>query len=181
MTATDMHHGRDWSGEDISGWYASEKLDGVRAYWDGSTLWTRQGNPIEMPERIRADLPAFHVDCEIWGGRGTFGDACAAAKGNWRPGVRLVVHDVPQAPGDWGARMLAGRLSPRPCGLDAVCYASGSMREILATLIDITSNGGEGIVVRKPGIKYRVGRGTSTLKIKANSIPALRAMVDSTA
>jgi DNA ligase-1 len=179
MTATDMHHGRDWAGEDISGWYASEKLDGVRAYWDGSTLWTRQGNPIEMPERIRADLPAFHVDCEIWGGRGTFGDACAAAKGNWRPGVRLVVHDVPQAAGDWLARMTSVIFS---AGLPAVgVRVIGDTESAMVMAAEIIRGGGEGIVVRKPGINYRPGRGTSTLKLKANCMPALRAMVDSAA
>ena len=30
--------------DDPTGWLMSEKLDGVRCYWDGSTLYTRNGN-----------------------------------------------------------------------------------------------------------------------------------------
>src|SRR5689334_20394557 len=30
-----MQHGRPWRGEDVSGWFACEKLDGCRGYWDG--------------------------------------------------------------------------------------------------------------------------------------------------
>ena len=174
MDTSDMHHGRNWAGEDLAGWHASEKMDGVRAYWDGLTLWTRQGNRIEIPDRICATLPAFHLDCEICGGHGTFGDACAAAKGNWRPGVQLVAFDAPQAPGDWLARMETldgsgiGRVLPRVVsGTDAAFRWAAQ----------IISEGGEGLVVRKPGVNYRPGRGTSTLKLKDSFIPALAAMV----
>ena len=30
--------------DDPTGWLMSEKLNGVRCYWDGSTLYTRNGN-----------------------------------------------------------------------------------------------------------------------------------------
>ena len=35
-----------YSGQvDVSGWLMSEKLDGVRAVWDGRRLRSRRGNP----------------------------------------------------------------------------------------------------------------------------------------
>lgn len=34
---------------DPTGWWISEKYDGVRAHWDGKRLWTRGGNPISAP------------------------------------------------------------------------------------------------------------------------------------
>jgi len=43
----------------------------------------------------------------------------------------------------------------------------GSTEEAFKRAAEIIAEGGEGIVARKPGINCRVGRGTSTLKIKA--------------
>ena len=34
---------------DLSGWWMSEKLDGVRAYWDGKQFLSRQGNCLSRP------------------------------------------------------------------------------------------------------------------------------------
>ena len=33
----------------VSGWYMSEKLDGVRAYWDGENLISRNGKVFNVP------------------------------------------------------------------------------------------------------------------------------------
>jgi DNA ligase-1 len=35
--------GIDWCNEDPTGWYMSEKLDGIRAYWDGNQFWSKRG------------------------------------------------------------------------------------------------------------------------------------------
>ena len=34
---------QDWEGQEVSGWLMSEKMDGVRAYWDGKKLISRNG------------------------------------------------------------------------------------------------------------------------------------------
>ena len=34
-----------YENQDIQGWVMSEKLDGIRGYWDGKTLLSRQGLP----------------------------------------------------------------------------------------------------------------------------------------
>ena len=36
-------------GPDVSQYLVSEKLDGVRARWDGRVLWTRAGHRIHAP------------------------------------------------------------------------------------------------------------------------------------
>jgi DNA ligase-1 len=36
--------------EDPTGWLMSEKLDGVRCYWNGSTMYTRNGNVFYPPD-----------------------------------------------------------------------------------------------------------------------------------
>src|ERR1700754_1612247 len=35
--------------QDLAGWWLSEKLDGVRAYWDGHRLISRLGNTFHAP------------------------------------------------------------------------------------------------------------------------------------
>lgn len=88
-------------GQDVSGWFMSEKLDGQRAFWDGGIshgldardvpyantakdgrfvdrpiatgLWSRYGKVIHAPDWWLADLPTgINLDLELWMGRGTF-------------------------------------------------------------------------------------------------------------
>lgn len=82
------------------GWYASEKLDGVRAFWDGGIsrgiaasdvpyanvakheryihppvatgLWTRYGQPIQAPSWWLDVLPKIPLDGELWMGKQAF-------------------------------------------------------------------------------------------------------------
>ena len=66
------------SGVDLADYWVSEKLDGVRAYWNGSRLLSRNGNVFPAPDWFVADFPKVPLDGELWGGRGTF-DAASAA------------------------------------------------------------------------------------------------------
>ena len=58
--------------EDLAQWWVSEKLDGVRAYWDGRQLISRQGNRFAAPAWFTAGFPDTPLDGELWMGRGTF-------------------------------------------------------------------------------------------------------------
>ena len=46
-----------WEDSDVTGWWISEKLDGVRAYWDGSQFLSRLGNQFPAPDWFIQDLP----------------------------------------------------------------------------------------------------------------------------
>src|SRR5436305_1167004 len=62
-----------WDTEaDVSGWWMSEKLDGVRAYWDGKQFLSRYGNLIHVPDYFMAGLPEVPLDGEMWLGRKQF-------------------------------------------------------------------------------------------------------------
>src|SRR5947209_10326787 len=54
---------------DPTGWWLSEKLDGVRAYWDGQRFWSRNGNLYHAPDWFVAGLPALPLDGELSLGR----------------------------------------------------------------------------------------------------------------
>ena len=50
-----------------TGWWMSEKFDGMRFYWNGSSLLTRQGNKINAPKSITDQLPSnVFLDGELW-------------------------------------------------------------------------------------------------------------------
>jgi DNA ligase-1 len=62
-----------WDGvTDPTSWLLSEKLDGVRAYWDGERFVSRLGNVFYAPDWFKAGLPAVPLDGELWLGRKKF-------------------------------------------------------------------------------------------------------------
>ena len=44
-----LAHNFDPDRDDPSGWLMSEKMDGVRCYWNGSTMYTRTGKLFYAP------------------------------------------------------------------------------------------------------------------------------------
>ena len=52
--------------------FRCEKLDGVRAWWDGRQFLSRQGNVYHAPQWFTAGLPNVCLDGELWLGRKAF-------------------------------------------------------------------------------------------------------------
>lgn len=60
-------------GQDPSGWYMSEKLDGVRCFWNGTTMYTRNGNLFYPPDWFKKELPKdMALDGELFTKRDDF-------------------------------------------------------------------------------------------------------------
>src|SRR5687767_7670438 len=57
---------------DLSGWWMSEKLDGIRAYWDGKQFLSRLGNLFHAPDWFVEGFPEAPLDGELWIGRKSF-------------------------------------------------------------------------------------------------------------
>src|SRR5687768_17070890 len=67
-----------WDGAlDPKGWWMSEKLDGMRAYWDGVQLLSRLGNVIHAPDYFIKGLPKHPLDGELFLARKSFQKTCA--------------------------------------------------------------------------------------------------------
>lgn len=56
----------------ITDYWVSEKLDGIRARWDGTELRTRNNNKIFAPAWFTAHWPKATIDGELWIERGQF-------------------------------------------------------------------------------------------------------------
>lgn len=165
-----MQHGSDWSGEFCEGWWITEKFHGVRAYWDGLTLWTRGGHQVSLPDSWKAALPQGLVrDGEIWAGyhATAFAEAVAAAKhGRFTPLMQFKVIDAPEASGHWEERMLAvQRRGPVVHAINGVPLTS--LQHLADAYRAVHDRGGEGLVLRHPTLAYHSGRTRGLLKFKA--------------
>src|SRR3990172_9061148 len=104
-TEKDMMHGYDYSGQDVFGWMASEKLNGCRVFWDGREMWTRSGKIIRIPDAMRRLLPPASLDGEIHAGRGGFEIARLAVQyGRFADSCPFSAFDAPDHRGPFHER-----------------------------------------------------------------------------
>lgn len=94
---------KNWqAGVDPLDFLVSEKLDGVRAFWDGHTLRFRSGRRIATPDWFMAALPSTPLDGELWLGRGSFDRLSSIVRrsipvdAEWRE-LRYMIFDLPGA------------------------------------------------------------------------------------
>lgn len=159
---------------DPTGWWMSEKLDGIRAYWDGETFVSRLGNKFYAPDWFIADLPADTLDGELWVGRKMFQKTTSIVRSGaqsdaWKQ-VSYVVFDAPNAKGTFEDRLAHAQKVLKRAGapharfLEHVqCSGVAHLREELARIEGL---GGEGLMLRRPKSMYEVGRSSSLLKVK---------------
>lgn len=160
--------------EDPSGWWMSEKLDGVRAYWDGQRFVSRLGNPYLAPAWFTEALPPIPLDGELWVGRGRFQETVSIvrrAKGGqrWKE-VRYLVFDSPADPAPFEERYAGlGKLFPAdfPYANRVDHEACRDHEHLSQELARIEGLGGEGLMLRQPGSRYETGRSTTLLKVKS--------------
>lgn len=160
---------------DLTGWWISEKLDGVRAYWDGKQFLSRLGNLYHAPDWFIEGLPATPLDGELWSDRKKFQRTVSIVRrqdksDGWKE-IRFVVFDAPAALGGFEERMkfLKETLASGAAKWAQILphEACKSVEGLRAELKRIEALGGEGLMLRQPGSKYHVGRTAALLKVKS--------------
>ena len=159
---------------DPTGWWMSEKYDGLRGYWDGRQLWSRQGNIIHAPDYFLAELPRdIPLDGELWIGHGKFEETISIVRSEipddrWKR-VHFMVFDAPQAKGAFEQRMqfLRGTF-PRDNRFVRVVVQERCQgaAQLLAERDRVVRLGGEGLMLRQPESYYEAGRSPTLLKVK---------------
>jgi DNA ligase-1 len=157
---------------DLSKYWVSEKYDGIRAYWNGRELVTRNGHIVSSPHWFTAKLPGVPLDGELWAGRGHFEalgrtvrDAIADDAA-WRA-VRFMVFDLPAHPGTFDQRLAALERLQLVAPAQAVHQFRIADRTSLARkLREIVDAGGEGLMLHRGDSHYRAGRSDDLLKLK---------------
>jgi DNA ligase-1 len=170
MSSSNVMLAKKWEDQDPTGWWMSEKLDGVRALWDGKRFISRLGNVFPTPAHYLAQMPKGVVlDGELWMGRGAFQDTVSVVKSSADKGwsrVLYKVFDVPEAPGGFEQRMMAAwKLVRGPATVleQTKCKGRDHLSENMRRIV---SQKGEGIMLRRPGSEYETRRSSSLLKVK---------------
>ncbi|NLX98606.1 MAG: DNA ligase [Rhodopirellula sp.] len=159
---------------DLTGWWMSEKLDGVRAWWDGRRFLSRQGNVYLAPDWFTAGLPNVPLDGELWLDRKAFQRTVSIVRRHdqsehWRQ-ISFVVFDAPDVGGPFEERhsflaeLFRAQRLPYTRHLSQV--RCGGCADLQAELARIESLGGEGLMLRQPGSQYEAGRSSTLLKVK---------------
>lgn len=160
---------------DPSGWLVSEKLDGVRALWDGRSLRFRSGREVAAPAWFSERLPKRPLDGELWLGRGRFDELSGLVRraapddALWRE-VRYMLFELPEAPGGFAERAAALvqlAESLRWPQLRAVPQEALPNRAALRDRLDaVVRSGGEGLMLHRADAPWQTGRSPVLLKLK---------------
>ena len=158
-------------------YWVSEKLDGVRAYWDGERLRSRKGNPINAPPWFVAHFPRVPLDGELWMGRGAFERLSGAVRrqrpddAQWRE-IRFMVFDLPSSPATFDRRLqrLRGMFETVASPYVALVeqFRVSGRAELMERLERVVAGGGEGLMLHKGSSLYAAGRSDDLLKLKTH-------------
>ncbi len=161
---------------DVRKYLVSEKLDGIRAYWDGKNLISRQGNVFKVPHWFVENFPETHFEGELWIGRGKFEETLSIVQreevdeDGWKK-VRLMLFDMPQHGGTFSQRFdemkkLVAQSNSKYLQVIEQFEVS-NRKNLMKLLAKISKEGGEGIMLHRIDSLYKAERNDDVLKLKS--------------
>lgn len=159
---------------DVAQYWISEKLDGVRAHWDGRQLRFRSGNLIHAPHWFVAVLPTQPLDGELWLGRGSFDRLSGIVRRatpddtEWRQ-VRYMIFELPEAEGSFTERI--EKMNTVIVGVNAPWLQPIAQlrlpdaKALQKRLVEVVRGGGEGLMLHRADARYETGRSADLLKV----------------
>lgn len=174
LFAFDVQKPKVYDDQNISGWFMSEKLDGIRGYWDGKNLYTKNGNIINTPKDFTKNFPDFKLDGELWSKRDDFEFIQSTvldktASKNWSK-ITYNIFEVPNSKGDFKSRLPKAKQWFEKYPNKNVKIIKQTLckdeEHLLKYLEKIVLLKGEGIIVKDPTKEYHTGRTPYVLKVK---------------
>ncbi len=160
----------------LKNYWVSEKLDGVRAYWDGKQFISKQGYRINAPDWFIQNFPADVLDGELWIGRNQFELVSGIIRqqtpddARWRK-VRFMVFDMPKNPAIFTQRLAAMKqliASTQSEYIQLIAqFSINTHDDLIKELTNTVKNGGEGLMLHRGDSLYRAERNDDLLKVKA--------------
>jgi DNA ligase 1 len=164
------------AGLDPTPYLVSEKLDGVRALWDGAALRFRSGRTIAAPDWFTRQLPRTPLDGELWLARGQFDTLSGTVRkaqpvdSEWQL-VKYMVFELPQGRGTFAQRAAQLQSIVHTAAWPALQaveqLAITSPTALQDKLKSITQAGGEGLILHLASASVATGRSEVLLKLKA--------------
>ena len=163
--------------EPVTGWYASEKFNGIRGRWDGVHMRGKSGKIFAVPGWFKRQLPNIPLDGELYAGTGTRPSLSGLARNPnsvWWDKVCYMVFDIPVPRTVFQQRvlLLANRFKNRRRGVIVPVQHTRlrSIRHARAMFSRVLRRGGEGLVLRHPMSDYKPGRHNTFKKFKPYGI-----------
>ena len=160
---------------DVRQYWVSEKLDGVRAFWNGEQLVSRGGNVIAAPAWFVANFPKVALDGELWLGRGQFAATLSIVSkdqpidSEWQ-NIGYFMFELPDAAGSFTQRIAAMQSISQQHGpyLQMVPqFRLASHAALLAKLTELERLRAEGLMLHHQDALYKTGRSNDLLKLKS--------------
>jgi DNA ligase-1 len=160
---------------DIKNYFVSEKLDGLRAYWDGKNLISREGNIYNAPKWFIKDFPGETLEGELWIGRGKFEEVSGIVRNDsddnqdWQK-IHLMIFDLPKHSGTFKERLQAMQDLVKKSHSQYLKVIEQSpikdQKSLMKHLHEVVKNGGEGLVLHRADALYQTTRNDDLLKLK---------------
>jgi DNA ligase-1 len=161
---------KTYKDQNITNWVMSEKLDGIRAYWDGKKLLTRSGKIIHAPKWFIKNYPPFEIDGELWTKRNDFENIVSIVNDKipsdgWKK-IKHYIFEVPNQKGNLFERLK--KVKPYENEIIKILpqIKVKDKKHLESFLDEILSKNGEGLVVRDPKVPYINKRTSKALKVK---------------
>ena len=175
----------DHPDEDVVGWFASSKKDGVRGIWIFDQFITRDHNVIRAPKSFTRWLPkGIALDGELWTREGEFNRISGILnkknplEDDWKD-MKFILFDLPLVEEPYDRRYpilqsVANQIchsipdtNPQDCPIRIAEQTIIRSKEHLAKMFDEeVRQGGEGLVIRHPKAFYEPRRTKKVMKIK---------------
>lgn len=162
-------------GVEISEYWVSEKLDGVRAYWNGEALFTRTGQRIRAPLWFIESFPTYALDGELWINRGRFDEVSGIARKRdaseeaWKT-VNFMVFDLPDSKLMFSQRRLILNQRLAELNIDWLRPVKqtkvNNLPALNELLSEVVAKNGEGLMLHHERSLYSPGRTNKLLKYK---------------
>ena len=164
---------KPYKDQDPTGWWMSEKLDGVRAIWNGKEFVSRNGNAFNAPPWFTTQFPFMYLDGELFAGRKKFQQCVGTVKkktpvdAEWEQ-VTYQVFDAPLLPDIYERRMQVCRAAAQNSPMiEVVPYIKCEDKDhLIKFFTELVSKGAEGVMLRQPGSPYEQKRSRHLLKYK---------------
>ena len=161
----------------LADYWVSEKLDGVRALWDGKRLISKQGNTYHAPAWFLAGLPDFALDGELWLDRNEFDKLSGivrkqeAIDEEWAL-VSYQVFDLPDYPAVFDERLAILKTyfeenETAPWVYLVPQFKVNSPDTLNKVLETVEAQKGEGLMLHYGRSFYHAGRDDDLLKLKS--------------
>jgi len=169
------------SKHDVSKYTPSEKLDGIRAFYDHKKgkMFSRSGREINVPGNFTKHFPNKNLDGELYLGKGMNNFSKLTGLYNtknttpkdWKR-VKYVVFDLPSSNKGYDDRMkdlksLVNNSQGSKLRIVKIYKPLNSHEELQKKLKVIEKGGGEGLILVKTDSKYDGKRTSNSLKVKS--------------